>query len=237
MLHLLSLAACAPQPWRNGGGTTRELLRWPEALAGDGAMAAGAGAPVAPSADDWLVRVSVAEIARDGPFSPFPGVDRWFAVLAGAGVTLALPEGEVVRRPGDDALAFAGEAAPGCRLVDGATSDLNLMVRRVSGAARAAAGTAGAVGAVGAVGVVSGVAAGRDALPAASMRLAAPGSAQRGRRPWRALYAHAACRLLADDDWHDLPAGTLAWSDANRAETWELAEAGLAFWMSFEPGA
>lgn len=215
MLHLLSLAAYEPQPWRNGGGTTRELLRWPAALGEEGSPA---GANTAAPGDAWLVRVSVAEIARDGPFSPFPGVDRWFAVLEGAGVALALPDGEEVRRPGDDALAFAGEAAPGCRLIDGATSDLNLMVRRAS-AATGATGT------------------GTNARPAASMRLATPGSVQRGRRPWRALYAHAPCRLLADDDWHDLAAGTLAWSDANRAETWELAEAGLAFWMSFEPGS
>jgi len=224
MLHLLSLSACAPQSWRNGGGTTRELLRWPAAMGHEGEAA---GAANTATDDPWLVRVSVAEIARDGPFSPFPGVDRWFAVLEGAGVRLALPEGAEARRPGDDALAFAGEAAPGCRLIDGATSDLNLMVRR-------AASTAGSPGATGAA---SAAHAGTNARPTASMRLAAPGSVQRGRRPWRALYAHAPCRLLADDDWHDLPAGTLAWSDANRAETWELAEAGLAFWMSFEPGS
>ena len=41
----------APQPWANGGGTTRELL-----VAEDGA---------------W--RVSLAEIEQDGPFSSFPG--------------------------------------------------------------------------------------------------------------------------------------------------------------------
>jgi environmental stress-induced protein Ves len=202
-MHFVRLAECPPQPWRNGGGTTRELLRWP---------AAPAGGPAA-AADDWLVRVSVAEIACDGPFSPYPGVDRWFAVLEGAGVALALPEGDRLRRPGDDALAFAGEAAPGCALLDGATSDLNRMVRRRAGPAT-----------------------GSKAAPA-SMRLARPGSAQRGRHPWRALYAHAACRLRADDDWHDLPAGTLAWSDTNRPETWELAEAGLAFWMGLEAGS
>jgi hypothetical protein len=102
---------CAQVPWRNGGGRTRELLVWP-------------------SAQDWQVRVSVAEIAADGPFSPFPGIDRWFAVLDGAGVVLSLPAGEVALRPGDAALAFPGEAAPGCRLIDGPTRDLNLMLRR-----------------------------------------------------------------------------------------------------------
>ena len=50
--RLIALAATPPQPWRNGGGVTRELLAWP----------AGGG---------WQVRVSVAEIEADGPFSPF----------------------------------------------------------------------------------------------------------------------------------------------------------------------
>ena len=63
------LADCPPQPWRNGGGVTRELLAWPQAA-------------------DWRLRVSVADIERDGPFSPFPGVDRWFAVIEGDGVEL-----------------------------------------------------------------------------------------------------------------------------------------------------
>lgn len=110
-MKVVRLADCSETPWRNGGGRTRELLVWP-------------------GASDWQVRVSVAEIEADGPFSPYPGIDRWFAVLAGAGVVLTLPQGEVTLRPGSAALAFAGEAAPACRLIDGPTQDLNLMLRR-----------------------------------------------------------------------------------------------------------
>jgi len=113
-MNIVRLAECAFVPWRNGGGRTRELLAWPRA-------------------DDWLVRVSVAEIEADGPFSPFPGIDRCFAVLEGAGVELALPTGPVRLGPADSALAFPGEAAPGCRLLDGPTRDLNLMGRREAG--------------------------------------------------------------------------------------------------------
>ena len=47
----------APTPWRNGGGRTRELLAWPHVA-------------------DWKVRVSIADIDRDGPFSAFPGVSE-----------------------------------------------------------------------------------------------------------------------------------------------------------------
>lgn len=109
----IALQAQAPQPWRNGGGRTRELLRLPD------------GAPD----DGWSLRLSIADIERDGPFSAFPGVRRWFAVLEGHGVELSLSGG--VRRLGRDgpAIEFDGADAPGCRLVDGPTRDLNLMLR------------------------------------------------------------------------------------------------------------
>ncbi len=108
------LADVAEQPWRNGGGRTRELLRWPAGGSGDAA---------------WRLRISIAEIAADGPFSAFPGVVRWFAALDGAGVVLSLPDGDRVVRPGDPPLRFDGAASPGCTLIDGPTRDLNLMCR------------------------------------------------------------------------------------------------------------
>jgi environmental stress-induced protein Ves len=113
-VNVVNLSDCPFVPWRNGGGRTRELLAWP-------------------TVSDWLVRVSVAEIEADGPFSPFPGIDRCFAVLEGAGVELALPAGVVQLGPESDALAFAGEDAPACHLLAGPTRDLNLMARRDAG--------------------------------------------------------------------------------------------------------
>jgi len=109
-VNLLRCDAVEPQPWRNGGGLTRELLAWP-------------------SRDDWALRISVADIRADGPFSAFPGVDRWFAVLEGHGVRL---DGRDVRIT-DAPLAFRGETAPPCELLDGPTRDLNLMIRREAG--------------------------------------------------------------------------------------------------------
>ena len=44
-LQIAPLAGAAAQPWRNGGGITRELLAWPVA------------------SDQWALRVSVAQIA------------------------------------------------------------------------------------------------------------------------------------------------------------------------------
>jgi environmental stress-induced protein Ves len=115
-VNVVKLADCPFVPWRNGGGRTRELLAWPDPI-------------------DWLVRVSVADIEADGPFSPFAGVERAIALLDGAGIVLDLPGGEQHLRPGDNAIVFDGEAAPMCRLIDGPTRDLNLMVRRDAGRA------------------------------------------------------------------------------------------------------
>lgn len=115
-MNVVRLADCPFVPWRNGGGRTRELL-------------------ACPLASEWLVRVSVAEIEADGPFSAFAGIDRCFAVLSGAGVVLTLPRGEVRLTAQDGAASFAGEDAPLCRLIDGPTRDLNLMVRRTAGRA------------------------------------------------------------------------------------------------------
>jgi hypothetical protein len=99
-----------PQPWRNGHGRTRELLAWPDAA-------------------DWRLRVSVADIETDAAFSAFPGVQRWFVVLKGAGVELDI-DGTTHRQTRLDApLCFDGGASVDCRLIDGPTQDLNLMLR------------------------------------------------------------------------------------------------------------
>lgn len=113
-LHLMHCDRVEPQPWRNGGGRTRELLAWPKR-------------------DDWCVRISVADIERDGPFSPYPGVERWFAVLDGAGVLLKLPDGAHSLDADSAPLHFRGEDAPACTLRDGPTRDLNLMSPRQRG--------------------------------------------------------------------------------------------------------
>lgn len=103
-----------PQPWRNGGGATRELH-------------------VFPAGEAWQVRISVADIEADGPFSAFPGVQRWFTVLQGAGIELVI-DGRMQRlQRGDAPLCFEGAAAVDCNLVDGPTRDLNFMLRAADG--------------------------------------------------------------------------------------------------------
>ena len=108
------------QRWRNGGGWTRELLAWPT--------------------DDWVMRVSVADIEADGLFSAFDGVQRWFGVLQGAGVRLLGSE----LRVGGGLLSFDGALAPDCQLMDGPTRDFNLMHRRGRGTVKLGAPLPGA---------------------------------------------------------------------------------------------
>ena len=117
-IHTVSLAQVKPQPWRNGGGVTQELLAWPAATA---------------ATLDWQLRISVARIDRDGPFSAYPGVERWFAVVQGEGVVLRFPNRRLMLGAGSEPVRFEGAAAPGCDLLDGPTQDFNLMVRSSAG--------------------------------------------------------------------------------------------------------
>lgn len=107
VVHLKDVVASA---WRNGGGTTRELMAWPDATA-------------------WQWRTSVAEVAQSGLFSSFVGVQRWFAVLEGDGVFLTVDDYLHMLTHGDPPLAFDGAAITSCELLGGATQDFNLMVQ------------------------------------------------------------------------------------------------------------
>ena len=113
-VRLIHVGDVPEKRWRNGRGVTRELLAWPRAEA-------------------CRLRVSVADVDAGGPFSAFPGVERWFAVLDGNGVELIV-DGTAHRLTADSTpLRFAGGAATSCRLLDGRTRDLNLMLRGMRG--------------------------------------------------------------------------------------------------------
>ncbi len=185
-LHRIRLADVRAEPWRNGGGTTRVLLAWPEAA-------------------HWRLRVSVAEIASEGPFSPFPGVERWFAVIAGAGVRLALPDGPAVLQAGDAPRRFDGEAAPGCTLLDGPTQDLNLMARRDAGQPGMALAHPG--GELGAGCAWRGL----YTADAATLETGGPGGVV-----------------------EPLEAGTLLWTEAADDAPWTLRQGRRAWWLWLE---
>ena len=112
---IIQVHEIAPQAWRNGGGQTRELRRWPR------------------TDSPWQMRISLADIEHDGPFSAFENVQRWFVVVAGAGVTLRFTDDEKQLTNTSAPLCFKGGSPPDCQLIDGPTRDLNLMVREGSG--------------------------------------------------------------------------------------------------------
>jgi environmental stress-induced protein Ves len=112
---LIRGAELAAAPWKNGGGVTREVAAFPP------------GAAI----DAFVWRVSIAEVAAPAAFSTFAGVDRTLVLLAGAGMMLDEAGGSTLALNAPlDIARFAGEAAIAARLVDGATRDFNLMVRR-----------------------------------------------------------------------------------------------------------
>jgi environmental stress-induced protein Ves len=106
----------AAMPWKNGGGVTREIFRFPE---GDGA---------------WCWRMSVAEVAADGPFSAFPGCMRSLTLLSGAGMRLDFTGRSVELLPPYGNAVFSGEEALSAYLLDGPTTDFNAiwLTNRVS---------------------------------------------------------------------------------------------------------
>jgi environmental stress-induced protein Ves len=100
-------------PWKNGGGSTREIYRVPADAA----------------AFDW--RLSLATIDRGGPFSSFEGYERTLVLVRGAGVELDFGQhgGTRLAAPGE-AAAFEGAWETTCTLLDGPSTDLNLIVSR-----------------------------------------------------------------------------------------------------------
>jgi environmental stress-induced protein Ves len=103
-------------PWRNGRGETREVAASP------------AGATL--ETFDW--RVSVATVARSGPFSHFPGVARTLVLLSGAGVRLGFAATRIELTQPYAAATLRGDDDVECELVGSAVEMFNVMVRRAT---------------------------------------------------------------------------------------------------------
>jgi environmental stress-induced protein Ves len=93
-------------PWRNGRGTTRDVL------VGDG------------------VRVSLARIERDAPFSAFPGFARTILLAEGDGFALRFADRERRLDHLFESFVFAGEETPEVRLLGAPCRALNVMTDR-----------------------------------------------------------------------------------------------------------
>jgi environmental stress-induced protein Ves len=101
-------------PWKNGGGTTAEVAVFPE----------GSGF------DTFGWRISMADVASDGPFSRFTGIDRTLILVQGKGLRLDV-EGVVFELDRNSPrLSFSGDDTVTGSLVSGPIRDLNVMTRR-----------------------------------------------------------------------------------------------------------
>ncbi len=114
LLNRFDFDSLMPAPWKNGGGITREIV--------------SLGDPF-----DW--RVSIAEVASDGPFSVFEGIDRTIVLLEGPGLHLQSLDGMLEHRleqplqPFD----FSGDLQLDSKQLGGASYDFNVMTRRSMG--------------------------------------------------------------------------------------------------------
>jgi environmental stress-induced protein Ves len=106
-------------PWRNGLGTTIELLKQD-----------------LPDGDGFAWRLSMADVTTDGEFSNFSGYDRTLLLLEGNGLML---DCDGVRQRLDkplQAARFRGEDSTFATLPDGPVRDFNIMTQRQHCAAR-----------------------------------------------------------------------------------------------------
>lgn len=113
IVQVIRAATYPTARWKNGGGITSEVAAYPP----------GAGM------EDFLWRLSLAQVDWAGHFSKFSGVDRALAVMDG---TLALtgPDFEVLLDDQTAPFRFDGEACVHGDPIGGRVCNLNAMVRR-----------------------------------------------------------------------------------------------------------
>ena len=104
---VLSPAGYRRTPWKNGGGVTTDI-------AFDGEV--------------W--RFSRTPITTAGPFSDYTGYDRIQVLVAGRGLVLDTPDGEIDLRQPFQPVRFAGETPITSRLERGPVEVINLMGER-----------------------------------------------------------------------------------------------------------
>jgi environmental stress-induced protein Ves len=94
-------------PWKNGGGITHEVLK--EEHGGK-----------------LLWRLSIADVASDGPFSLFPGLSRILTVIEGEGLLLQAPD-RTLRALPFFPVAFSGDLPIASNRIGGDVRDFNVI--------------------------------------------------------------------------------------------------------------
>ncbi|MHC6591944.1 HutD/Ves family protein [Arthrobacter sp. C152] len=109
-MQIIRFAELQAEPWRNGGGVTREIAQQASADGG------------------WDWRVSIADVTKAGDFSAFPGMERVVTVVEGDLLLLSVDGADqpVERyRP----YRFDGGAATSAKLPTGDIRNLNVITR------------------------------------------------------------------------------------------------------------
>jgi environmental stress-induced protein Ves len=107
VITLLDPVSYRRTPWKNGGGTTVDI---------------------AYSGESW--RFGRTPIVEPGPFSDYTGYDRVQALVAGSGLVLETPQGEIDVRQPFRPVRFAGETPIVSRLEAGPVEVVNLIGAR-----------------------------------------------------------------------------------------------------------
>jgi environmental stress-induced protein Ves len=155
-MRIIGPEAFVTMPWKNGGGITHEIAK--ETRAGR-----------------LLWRLSVAEVASDGPFSAFPGLTRILTVLSGAGLVLRTAEGVIEAMPLHP-VRFSGDLPVTGERVAGDVRDLNLIfdAERIAGSVTPVTGPFEAKGPVALCAIAGLCLAGGQVVAPGSLALDAP---------------------------------------------------------------
>lgn len=106
-MEILRYKDLVDAPWKNGGGITRNIAQGMNR-----------------SQIAW--RLSRADVAQNGAFSSFDGLERILTVVSDTGMALAYPGGALDAQPWHP-VRFSGALDVASRLYDGPLTDLNLM--------------------------------------------------------------------------------------------------------------
>ncbi|MEN8619205.1 HutD/Ves family protein [Shewanella baltica] len=135
--QLIRYQDCPSTPWKNGGGSTKQLLI----------------SPATAELTEFDYRISIASISSNGPFSLFNGIDRQLVILEGDGVQLCIDSHEGEKQINDlgaeeriqgdtdtteykqltaidSAFCFAGEISITSQLLGSDVIDFNVMTKR-----------------------------------------------------------------------------------------------------------